>query len=107
MKISVLGNQGIGGGTIARNYVTHALQLCEEAILCCMVKLQLKRSDGVAAGRSRAMNEAELICRQQGGIASFVPPLNFAMVDKGVYRSGFPNHANFPFLKTLKLRSIM
>lgn len=67
----------------------------------------LKWSDGVAAGRSRVMNEAELICRQQGGIASFIPPLNFAMVEKGVYRSGFPNHANFPFLKTLKLRSII
>jgi len=68
---------------------------------------RLKPSDGVAAGRAWAMNEAALMCQQQGLVSSFVPPLNFAMVDKGVYRSGFPNHANFPFLKTLKLRSII
>eukprot|EP01018_Ginkgo_biloba_P029469 Gb_03230 [translate_table: standard] len=37
----------------------------------------------------------------------FVPPFNFSMVDKGVYRSGFPNIINFPFLETLHLRSII
>ncbi|CAA2955041.1 probable tyrosine- phosphatase At1g05000 isoform X2 [Olea europaea subsp. europaea] len=37
----------------------------------------------------------------------FVPPLNFAMVDYGVFRSGFPDSPNFPFLKTLGLRSII
>ena len=62
MKIYVFGNQGIGDGTIARNYVTLASQLCEEEILCCMMKLQLKQSDGVAADRSWVMNEEELIC---------------------------------------------
>jgi tyrosine-protein phosphatase SIW14 len=36
-----------------------------------------------------------------------VPPLNFAMVSKGIYRSGFPNKKNFAFLKKLKLKSIM
>jgi len=36
-----------------------------------------------------------------------VPPLNFAMVTKGIYRSGFPNKKNFAFLKKLKLKSIM
>eukprot|EP00466_Bigelowiella_natans_P007605 jgi/Bigna1/71246/fgenesh1_pg.15_\ len=36
-----------------------------------------------------------------------VPPPNFAMVDKGVYRSGFPNNRNFDFLKTLRLRSVV
>lgn len=35
------------------------------------------------------------------------PPINFAMVEEGIYRSGFPEEANFGFLKTLKLRSIM
>ncbi|KAL3521905.1 hypothetical protein ACH5RR_014739 [Cinchona calisaya] len=35
------------------------------------------------------------------------PPLNFSMVDYGVYRSGFPDYANFPFLRTLGLRSII
>ncbi|CAG8469820.1 23293_t:CDS:2 [Cetraspora pellucida] len=36
-----------------------------------------------------------------------VPPLNFAMVAPGVYRSGHPNRKNFPFLKKLKLKSII
>ena len=64
MKIIVFDNQGIWDGTIAINYVTLAMKLCEEAILCCMVKLQLKWSDGVAVGTSWVMNEAELVCRQ-------------------------------------------
>ncbi|TKY56973.1 tyrosine-protein phosphatase [Spatholobus suberectus] len=37
----------------------------------------------------------------------FVPPLNFAMVDSGIFRSGFPEPANFSFLQTLGLRSII
>ncbi|EPS71810.1 hypothetical protein M569_02950 [Genlisea aurea] len=37
----------------------------------------------------------------------FVPPLNFSMVDSGIYRSGFPQPQNFPFLKTLGLQSII
>ncbi|KAG6532107.1 hypothetical protein ZIOFF_005945 [Zingiber officinale] len=36
-----------------------------------------------------------------------VPPLNFAMVNPGVYRSGFLEPTNFPFLRTLKLQSIL
>ena len=64
MKIIVLGKQGIWDGTIAKNYVTLTMQLCQEAILCCTVKLQLKPSNGVAVGTSWVMNEAELVCRQ-------------------------------------------
>ncbi|KAB1222086.1 hypothetical protein CJ030_MR2G028789 [Morella rubra] len=37
----------------------------------------------------------------------FIPPLNFAMVDNGIFRSGFPDSANFSFLQTLGLRSII
>ncbi|VVB07346.1 unnamed protein product [Arabis nemorensis] len=36
-----------------------------------------------------------------------IPPLNFSMVDNGIFRSGFPDTANFSFLKTLGLRSII
>jgi len=36
-----------------------------------------------------------------------IPPLNFAMVDRGVYRSGYPNENNFAFLQKLGLKSIM
>ncbi|CAL5381638.1 unnamed protein product [Camellia sinensis] len=37
----------------------------------------------------------------------YIPPLNFAMVDNGIFRSGFPDTANFPFLQSLGLRSII
>ena len=36
-----------------------------------------------------------------------IPPLNFAMVDKGVYRSGYPNKKNLHFLHKLRLRSVV
>ncbi|KAL0073748.1 tyrosine phosphatase family-domain-containing protein [Phycomyces blakesleeanus] len=36
-----------------------------------------------------------------------VPPLNFAMVAPGVYRSGHPNKQNFSFLRKLGLKTIM
>eukprot|EP01099_Mayorella_cantabrigiensis_P007862 TRINITY_DN7149_c0_g1_i1.p1 TRINITY_DN7149_c0_g1~~TRINITY_DN7149_c0_g1_i1.p1 ORF type:complete len:269 (-),score=17.28 TRINITY_DN7149_c0_g1_i1:18-824(-) len=36
-----------------------------------------------------------------------IPPLNFAMVAPGVYRSGYPNRKNHPFLQNLGLKSIL
>eukprot|EP01052_Picozoa_sp_SAG31_P021811 SAG31_NODE_1705_length_7491_cov_3.705222_4_plen_178_part_00 len=39
--------------------------------------------------------------------ALMIPPANFCMVARGIYRSGYPNHRNFGFLKTLRLRSIV
>ncbi|CAD6226095.1 unnamed protein product [Miscanthus lutarioriparius] len=39
--------------------------------------------------------------------AALVPPLNFAMVHDGIFRSGFPDTSNFWFLKSLNLRSIV
>ncbi|KQK01697.1 hypothetical protein BRADI_3g57630v3 [Brachypodium distachyon] len=36
-----------------------------------------------------------------------MPPLNFAMVDDGIFRSGLPAAANFRFLLSLSLRSIV
>ena len=44
---------------------------------------------------------------KEGEDGLFVPPLNYAMVHKGVYRSGFPSAVNFPYLETLRLRSII
>lgn len=37
----------------------------------------------------------------------FFPPENFSMVEKGVYRSGFPSKKNFPFLKKLGLKTVV
>ncbi|PON84481.1 Protein-tyrosine phosphatase SIW14-like [Trema orientale] len=45
--------------------------------------------------------------RDREGDDLFIPPLNFAMVDNGIFRSGFPDSANFSFLQTLGLRSII
>ena len=35
------------------------------------------------------------------------PPGQFRTVNRGVFRSGFPNSRNFAFLKTLRLRSVV
>ena len=39
--------------------------------------------------------------------AKLIPPFNFAMVSKGIYRSGYPVSKNFSFLKKLHLRSVL
>ncbi|KAF1777525.1 Protein-tyrosine phosphatase-like [Phytophthora cactorum] len=40
--------------------------------------------------------------------AELIPPENFAMIEKGLYRSGFPKKKNFAFLKkSLQLKSIL
>ncbi|WWC73742.1 uncharacterized protein I206_107714 [Kwoniella pini CBS 10737] len=36
-----------------------------------------------------------------------VPPENFSLVSKGVYRSGFPKKRNFEFMKTLRLKTVL
>lgn len=42
-----------------------------------------------------------------GDELTLIPPLNFSMVDNGIFRAGFPDSANFSFLQTLRLRSII
>ncbi|KAL7005501.1 hypothetical protein EMMF5_004906 [Cystobasidiomycetes sp. EMM_F5] len=41
------------------------------------------------------------------GIRIYVPPLNFAIVTPGVYRSGFPRPENFNYIDDLGLKSIL
>eukprot|EP01101_Sappina_pedata_P002906 TRINITY_DN13119_c0_g1_i1.p1 TRINITY_DN13119_c0_g1~~TRINITY_DN13119_c0_g1_i1.p1 ORF type:complete len:245 (-),score=92.78 TRINITY_DN13119_c0_g1_i1:143-877(-) len=38
---------------------------------------------------------------------SYVPPLNFALVEKGVYRSGYPTARNHSFLQKIGIKSIV
>ncbi|XP_028794663.1 probable tyrosine-protein phosphatase DSP4 [Neltuma alba] len=52
-------------------------------------------------------NAADDCHKEDDGEEFLVPPLNFAMVDNGIFRSGFPEPANFSFLQTLGLRSII
>ena len=37
----------------------------------------------------------------------YVPPLNFSLVEDGIYRSGFPMPINYPFLERLELKTII
>lgn len=39
-------------------------------------------------------------------IAELLPPENFSMVDKGIYRSSFPRTKNIDFLRKLKLKNV-
>ncbi|XP_021273646.1 probable tyrosine-protein phosphatase At1g05000 isoform X1 [Herrania umbratica] len=48
-----------------------------------------------------------MVAANTGDDLNLIPPLNFAMVDNGIFRSGFPDSANFSFLQTLNLRSII
>lgn len=38
---------------------------------------------------------------------NYVPPLNFSLVEDGIYRSGFPMPINYPFMQQLKLKTII
>ncbi|KAI2784195.1 tyrosine phosphatase family-domain-containing protein [Daldinia loculata] len=38
---------------------------------------------------------------------SGAPPVNFAVVLPGLYRSGYPKAADYPFMRTLKLKTIV
>lgn len=66
-------------------------------------KIQLTISDHTLSNTAAADGASDKV----DGEDPFIPPLNFAMVDNGIFRSGFPEPANFPFLKTLGLRSII
>ena len=37
----------------------------------------------------------------------FIPPTNFAVIEKGLYRSAFPVKRNFPFIHHLGIKSIL
>lgn len=54
---------------------------------------------------------ASLASPATGDLASsttlIVPPLNFSMVSRGIYRSGHPNERNFEFLRRLNLKSVL
>ncbi|WOL11505.1 hypothetical protein Cni_G20268 [Canna indica] len=49
----------------------------------------------------------ETPARDVGEDVILVPPLNFGVVDRGIYRSGFPTSDNLSFLDALNLRSIV
>jgi tyrosine-protein phosphatase SIW14 len=69
----------------------------------------IEDSPSLTVGNSTAVKSPQIAGddAERDGEELLVPPLNFAMVVNGVFRSGFPDSANFGFLKSLELRSIM
>jgi hypothetical protein len=57
------------------------------------------------SGQQQHQRQRELYYENANAV--LVPPLNFAMVAPGVYRSGHPNKHNFPFLEKLGLKVIV
>ncbi|XP_038713403.1 tyrosine-protein phosphatase DSP3-like [Tripterygium wilfordii] len=51
--------------------------------------------------------ERDRMCVIMEAEEGLVPPGNFSMVEDGIYRSGFPQPANFAFLETLNLRTVI
>ncbi|XP_075489103.1 inositol diphosphatase DSP1-like [Primulina tabacum] len=66
-----------------------------------------RRATEVAAAVERPQPFSGRNGYENGDEVLLTPPLNFAMVDYGIFRSGFPDTTNFSFLQSLKLRSII
>lgn len=62
--------------------------------------------EGDQRGRE-APNATPAPPRPPRGADVLIPPLNFSIVSKGVYRAGYPNEKNIPFLRKLKLRTVL
>ncbi|GLJ50852.1 hypothetical protein SUGI_1083230 [Cryptomeria japonica] len=69
---------------------------------------ELRQGGGMSRCNEHMAKEGDFVPHQlEGYNERFVPPMNFAMVDKRAYRSSFPNRNNFPFLENLHLNSIL
>lgn len=55
----------------------------------------------------RVDNQMQLDVGTLSPKARYVPPLNFSLVEDGIYRSGFPMPINYPFLEQLGLKTII
>jgi tyrosine-protein phosphatase SIW14 len=77
----------------------------QETQMCRKIKLSI--SDHNNNLKNTTTVDDDDVCDKIDGEDLFIPPLNFAMVDNGIFRSGFPEPSNFSFLQTLGLRSIM
>ncbi|KAL1209569.1 Tyrosine-protein phosphatase DSP1 [Cardamine amara subsp. amara] len=75
----------------------------DEEDICRTIEVTAVESNGFQAPDS----EADPFRVISGEELNLIPPLNFSMVDNGIFRSGFPDSANFSFLQTLGLRSII
>lgn len=67
----------------------------------------INRSPPPAPPPPREKISPPLMDGEDGEEEVYIPPLNFSMVDNGIFRSGFPDTANFSFVQSLGLRSIV
>ncbi|KAK9691336.1 hypothetical protein RND81_09G190600 [Saponaria officinalis] len=65
------------------------------------------RNDGVDNGDALSFVSSMSFREDGQEHLLYTPPLNFAMVDNAIFRSGFPDVNNFSFLHSLGLRSIV
>lgn len=86
---------------VAAEVQQHHQQRHQESQMC--RKIQLSITDHTLSHPTAVDDDDD----KMDGEDLLVPPLNFAMVDNGIFRSGFPEPVNFSFLQTLGLRSIM
>lgn len=63
-------------------------------------------SDGTAKNITDVERQG-LVMRAFNPKPQYVPPLNFSLVEDGIYRSGFPMPINYPFLKQLGIKTII
>ncbi|KAK2377346.1 Phosphotyrosine protein phosphatases superfamily protein [Trifolium repens] len=77
----------------------------QETQMCRKIKLSI--SDHNNNLKNTTTVDDDDVCDKIDGEDLFIPPLNFAMVDNGIFRSGFPEPSNFSFLQTLGIRSII
>jgi len=83
----------------ARRTMFSSWSSCLSCLLRKSAQAKMEESDhSIAATEYRDNEEEEEL---------LIPPLNFAMVAPGVYRSGYPNKRNFTFMKKLGLKNIM
>ncbi|GKC45982.1 probable tyrosine-protein phosphatase [Tanacetum coccineum] len=67
--------------------------------------------DGDSSGEDRMSTDITVVKNDRKEVIPdhlmHISPFNFAMVDDGIFRSGFPDTANLSFLKYLGLRSVI
>ncbi|GAA98135.1 uncharacterized protein L969DRAFT_93254 [Mixia osmundae IAM 14324] len=61
-------------------------------------------AEGQNAAEKPAKRVQMLRCRASTAI--LIPPVNFGLVEEGLYRSGQPTELNFPFLERLNLKTL-
>ncbi|KFH67072.1 hypothetical protein MVEG_07595 [Podila verticillata NRRL 6337] len=109
-------DQGLLAGTIVTAEVAFVTSPYTSSDL---QRLEVGSVNSESTSRSTSPNPATASVQQQqqqqhqrqlhyeSANAVLVPPLNFALVAPGIYRSGHPNKHNFPFMRKLGLKVIV